>query len=143
MELHKRHKPVVVAYEKYGMQSDIEHIKSEQRRLNYRFAIAEVGGSMAKNDRIRRLVPDFEQGRIYIKDTMLYTDYENKERDLTYEFVEQEYMAFPFGKHDDMLDALSRLYDAPIPLPSFNASTDTRFSSRTFNDAYAQANPVI
>ena len=31
-------------------------------------------------------------------------------------FVEQEYLAFPVGGHDDMLDALARILDADFPV---------------------------
>jgi len=33
--------------------------------------------------------------------------------DLIEEFIHQEYLTFPVGIHDDMLDSLSRLLDAP------------------------------
>lgn len=49
-----------VGYEMYGKDSDIQHIEHEMKRLNYYFNIFPLGGSMGKNERIRRLVPDFE-----------------------------------------------------------------------------------
>jgi hypothetical protein len=39
------------------------------------------------------------------------TLYDGSTRDLVYDFVEQEYTAFPVSRHDDMLDALSRICD--------------------------------
>ena len=66
---------------------------------------------MRKEDRIRRLVPLFEQGRMWLPEYLDYTDYEGKRRDLVYEFVEHEYLGFPVAVHDDMLDALSRVLD--------------------------------
>jgi predicted phage terminase large subunit-like protein len=65
MRWHKKYKPVRtdgVRYEKYGLMADIEHIQSIQRATNYRFDITEVGGQIPKNERIKRLVPYFEQG---------------------------------------------------------------------------------
>jgi hypothetical protein len=44
--------------------ADVEHFKDRMERENYRFEITELGGVMAKNDRIRRLIPWFEQGRL-------------------------------------------------------------------------------
>lgn len=112
--LHRTYQPVQVGYERYGMQSDIEHIKSEMERRVYTFNITELGGSMPKNDRIRRLVPKFEQGVIILPERMVRTDYEGTERDLVDVFIDEEFNAFPVGAHDDMLDALARLCDEKI-----------------------------
>ena len=115
--LHKEHLPLDVAYEKYGMQADIEHIKDKQERENYRFHIAEVGGAMPKNDRIRRLIPLFEANRVYLPLTLHKTSHNGEIRDLVQDFIEQEYAAFPVGKHDDMMDCLARLIDLNYQFP--------------------------
>lgn len=109
--LHRKHKPLAVGYEKYGMQADIEHIQSEQERRHYRFTITTLGGSMPKNDRIRRLVPIFEQGRMYLPETIVFRDADGKERDLVHELVHDEFLSFPVSRHDDMLDCLARIMD--------------------------------
>ncbi len=109
--LHKRWKPIRVGYERYGIMSDIQHIKDRQNRENYRFDIVELGGKLSKVDRIRRLIPVFETGRVYFPQTIYRTDYEGKCIELVQAFIEQEYKAFPVGLHDDMLDALSRILD--------------------------------
>jgi phage terminase large subunit-like protein len=96
------------------MQADIEHIAFLQERENYRFAIAELGGAMPKNDRIRRLVPVFEQGRLYLPARCPFRDAEGKDRDMTREFIADEYLAFPVSLHDDMLDCLSRILDPEL-----------------------------
>lgn len=116
-ELHRRweiKKPV--RYERYGMMADIEHIKDRQERENYRFQIVEVAGQTKKEDRIKRLLPAFEQGRIWLPETLYITDYEGKSRDLVRDFIEEEYAAFPVGLHDDMLDMLSRIAEPDIAL---------------------------
>ncbi len=100
-----------VLYEQYGMQADIQHIEEKMRLDNYRFMIRKIGGSTPKNDRIRRLIPYFEQGRIILPNSRTYTDYEGNTVDLIDIFKEQEYKAFPVCEHDDMLDALARLAD--------------------------------
>lgn len=110
-DLHRLWKPMSVGYEQYGMQADIQHIKAEQERLNYRFEITELGGSTPKLDRIRRLIPHFEQGRIYLRRSKTYTDYEGQTRNLIEIFIEEEYKAFPVMSHDDMLDCLARIVD--------------------------------
>jgi predicted phage terminase large subunit-like protein len=109
MELHRKWKPRDVRYEQYGLMADVQHIKQVQAAETYRFEITEVGGSTPKEDRIKRLVPLFEGGRVWLPRTLHYTDYEGVTRDLVNVFVEQEYKAFPVPMHDDLLDSLARI----------------------------------
>mgnify|MGYP000340763043 CR=1 FL=1 len=109
--LHRKWKPGEVGYERYGMMVDIEFMRSEMERRNYRFQIHEVGGPMPKNDRIKRLMPYYEQGKVWLPQTLFRTDYQGRHNDLVHSFVEEEYKAFPVGLHDDMLDAQARLFD--------------------------------
>jgi predicted phage terminase large subunit-like protein len=112
--LHRRYRPLAVGYEKYGMQADVEHIRYMQERHNYRFAVAELGGQMPKNDRIRRLIPLFEQGRLFLPARRPFADAGGQARDLTRLLVEEEYLLFPVAGHDDMLDALARILDPDL-----------------------------
>ena len=83
-------------------------------RSSRRFAVTELGGSMPKNDRIRRLIPLFEQGRFYLPVTLPFVDAEGRARDFVREFVDEEYTAFPVAGHDDMLDCLARIVDPDL-----------------------------
>lgn len=112
--LHRKYQPVSVGYEKYGLQADIEHIQYQQEQLNYRFSIVTLGGNIPKNDRIRALIPPFEQGRVYLPARCPFRDSEGVTRDLVREFVNDEYMAFPVAAHDDMLDCLARILDPAL-----------------------------
>lgn len=115
--LHRKWKPKFpVRYERYGMMADIEHIKTEQERQNYRFDIVEVAGQTKKQDRIGRLIPVFEQGRFYLPRTLHITDYQKNAVDLVSSFVEEEFIPFPVGLHDDMLDSLSRILEPDLKL---------------------------
>jgi predicted phage terminase large subunit-like protein len=116
MAWHRKYQPMAVGYERYGMMGDVEHIRDLQERENYRFEITEVGGMMSKVDRIRRLIPWFEQGRIYLHPKIAKTDYEGRTIDLTQSFINDEYKAFPVATHDDMLDALARFLDDDLPI---------------------------
>ncbi|MFA5921178.1 MAG: hypothetical protein WC856_07785 [Methylococcaceae bacterium] len=107
--LHRKYRPVEVRYEKYGMMADVEYILTAQDKINYRFPIIEVGGAMPKIDRIKRLIPIFEAGKLFIPYAHTVTDYEGKSRDNVHAFIEDEFMAFPVPLHDDMLDALARI----------------------------------
>lgn len=114
---HREYKPKEpVRYEKYGLMSDIEHMQSRMEQENYRFKIQEVGGQTSKADRIKRLLPLFEAGRIWIPESRYVTDWQKVPVDLINSFIEEEYMAFPVGLHDDMLDALARIAEPDFPL---------------------------
>ena len=115
-ELHRKWKPKQVRYERYGMMADIEHIKNRQEKDSYRFDITEVAGQTSKVDRIGRLLPLFEQGRIYLPVSLHKTNYEKKAVDLVQAYVEEEYVPFPVGIHDDMNDALARIAEPDLPL---------------------------
>jgi predicted phage terminase large subunit-like protein len=121
---HKRWKPLRTGYERYGMMADIEHIEDRQDRENYRFPITELGGPMPKPDRIRRLIPWFEQGRVYLPRTLTKANYEGRESDLVADFVKHEYRAFPVASHDDMLDALARIFDDEMAIAWPQATND-------------------
>lgn len=116
MDLHRKWKPLDVRYEKYGLQADIEHIQYVQGEENYRFDITEVGGETAKNDRIKRLIPLFEQKRIYLPRSQHRTNYEGRTEDMVHSFINDEFRAFPVSLHDDMLDSLARIAEPDLPL---------------------------
>lgn len=113
-QMVQRWKPVIVAYEKYGLQSDIEHIRHVQEQRNYRFAIMPIAGTTSKVDRIKRMVPVFEQNRMWFPVRLIFVDIEGKVRDFVREFIDDEYTAFPVSTHDDMLDCLSRIVDPAL-----------------------------
>lgn len=114
MRLHRKWSPRVVGYEKYGKDSDIEHIQYVQAQENYRFEIRPLGGQMSKIDRIRRLIPPFEQGRVYFPDSIHRTIHDGTTIDVIEQFLNEEFDPFPVSVHDDMLDALSRIMDEDL-----------------------------
>lgn len=112
--LHRKWRPKAVGYEQYGMQADIEHIKTVQENELYEFEITELGGSLAKNDRIKRLIPVFEAGRWILPNGIIYKDHTGATLDLVKVFLEEEYQAFPVMAHDDMFDCLARSEDTEL-----------------------------
>ena len=116
MNLHRTWKPLQVRYEQYGLQADIEHIRDLQERENYRFEVKEVGGKTKKEQRIERMIPFFERHRVYLPQSLNVTTADGKVTDMVRTFIEEEYAAFPVSKHDDMLDALSRIAEPDLKL---------------------------
>lgn len=112
--LHRKWQPIGVGYEKYSMQSDIAHIEYEQDIKAYHFPITPLGGQTPKNDRIRKLVPVFEQGRMWFPKFMNYTTVEGGVVELIDLFVKNEFKAFPVSSHDDMLDCMARVEDKDL-----------------------------
>ncbi|WP_417790294.1 hypothetical protein [Terasakiella pusilla] len=108
-----------VGYEQYGMQADIEHIETQMKAENYEFEITELGGSMTKVNRILRLVPWFEQGRVLLLERDIYNRHaDGNAVNTTKLFIEEEYTAFPVCNHDDSLDGLARIFDIDIEWPA-------------------------
>lgn len=110
--LHRRWKPnpQLVFYEETGYAADIEHCEYVMKEINYRFDITAINPhGLSKPARIQKLVPVFESGRIYLPPSIIKRDWENKTVNLVKIFKEEEYLAYPVLKHDDMLDALSQL----------------------------------
>lgn len=126
--LHRRWKPMGVGYEHYGIQADIQYLQDRMRRENYNFEITKVGGQIPKPDRIKRLVPIFEQGRFWLPDSCGKVDYEGKYTDLVQSFLNDEYRAFPVPAHDDMLDMMSRIFDIETVWPKAAAIREDRYA---------------
>jgi len=121
--LYRQYRPQVVGYEKYGMQSDIEHYKERMEQENYRFHITELGGKISKSDRIERLQPLFKAHRIFLPETCTRVCHDKASMDLTKVFVDSEYKQYPFPRHDDMLDCLSRIFDIHSSAPDAEIAT--------------------
>jgi hypothetical protein len=134
---------VTVGYEKYGMQSDIEHFHTMMKIENNYFSITPVSwtrdGLQAKDDRIRRLIPDHKNGSFFYPETEKVTkkmreavdrgdtklvakpirriDHNGRVYELTDWFLRNEYPFFPNSQVKDMLDCMSRVYDLEIGTP--------------------------
>lgn len=114
--LHRKWRPLNVGYEEYGLQADIEHMQYVMAQTNYRFGITPLAGSLKKIDRIKRLIPVFEQGRMLLPEAgILYTTVSEKHTlNLVQVFLNEEYKPFPVLSHEDMLDGMSRILDPEL-----------------------------
>lgn len=109
-------KPPKVGYEKYGMMTDTHYIGEKKKADAYNFPLYELGGRQAKEDRIRRLIPDMQLGRWYFPHRLDYVDGDGRHFDLVGEIVDSEMASFPRARFDDLLDALSRIYEDDLML---------------------------
>lgn len=113
-ELHRKYHPLATGYEKYGKDSDIEHINEKMDDENYRFTVIPLGGATPKNDRIRKLIPLHEEGRFWMPQRILFRTYDGKQGDLVAQLLDDEYDPFPVGVHDDILDCMARIKDEDL-----------------------------
>ena len=105
-----------VGYEKYSMQSDTHYIDKKKKEDAYHFPLIVVSGPKSKTSRVSRLVPDMQNGRWYFPSALNYVDGEGRKWDLVQELLNTEIKTFPMSKYDDMLDALSRVYEQELCL---------------------------
>jgi predicted phage terminase large subunit-like protein len=111
INLHRKYLPLKSAYEKNSAEQDIEFIEYLQENENYRFDITPIHHHIPKFDRIRKLIPIFEQGRFYIPTHSYFIDHEKKQHDLSQELRDDELILFPVGPHDDILDTIAQILD--------------------------------
>lgn len=99
-----------VGIETFAFQKTLKYeIQRQQRERGLFFSIDELGKRhtgrgepvLSKEARVRRLQPYFEQGLVELRSDMA---------DLV-----DELLAFPRGKHDDLIDALSYQLDYLVP----------------------------
>jgi phage terminase large subunit-like protein len=92
----------------------------------FRFEIVPLGGLVKKEDRIRRLVPLFEQGRLYLPyhKELEHVNFEGRIYFPVNNFMD-EYDKFPYSAHDDLIDAMARIIDAELKV-RMPSSDDSR-----------------
>lgn len=112
--LHRTYNPLNIFYEQVGMQADIEHIREEQERINYRFSITPMNQTVEKGMRMEALIPFFEAGRIYLPEKCIHRNWQNQDEDMIQTFIQEEYLAFPHMVHDDRLDDLANITRSEI-----------------------------
>ena len=133
---------VKVGYERYGSTSDLEYFEMEMQRDKDVFDIHELAwpkeGPGSKIDRVQRLEPAFRNGRFFLPAVVkgetarqlqvkvdgqafrIYSPVQRRDEEgrlysLNKNFLE-EFLTFPFCAHDDLIDAMSRIYDIdPVP----------------------------
>ena len=134
--LHRKWRPLGVGYEKFGKDADIEHFQDRMNREEYRFGITAIYSQVPKNERIRKLVPLFEYGRIWTPNWLYFKDYEGKTQDFVKLFME-EYVNFPLSEHDDILDCMAQivspLLGAVLPQPLDAHAAPRKYDPLTYS----------
>ena len=134
--LRRRYPTAQIAYEEYGMQADIAHIRDRQAREHFRFPILAIGGAMPKMRRIERLIPLYAAGRFWFPNRCMFMNSEGEVRDFTAEFLADEYTPCPVLPHDDMLDCLARILDVPAQFPTPTPPPDRPQPATRTNNTY-------
>lgn len=99
--------PLKVGYECYAMQRDIEHYEHRMNEVNYRFNIVKLGGTthLSKDQKIEALIPWFRDRRWLFPRAGLHKRLKSGEPvELVKNFIEREYLLFPYTKLKDGLD---------------------------------------
>jgi hypothetical protein len=124
---NSRKRPTVF-YERVSMQSDIQHYQYVMNQTGYVFDILEASGKPKlnygmtasgsnlkfKDLRISALQPSLKQGRHRFVDSAVHVNWKGKKEDMLATFFEEEYVKYPFGEHDDGLDAMCRVVDLDV-----------------------------
>ena len=142
---------VVVGYERYGAQSDIEHFQQMMIIEGEAFEIQELNwprdGNHAKDERIKRLQPDHENWRFFyplpgtditklqsraiangdeylLARPIKHKDENGRIYEVVKKFMENEYQFFPNTTYKDFFDAMSRIYDMEMSPPMSYSEED-------------------
>ncbi len=103
--MNERWHPIDIGIEDVAFQKTLQYsIQEEMRKRNIFLPIREVKPQLrTKDNRIRGLQPLYANGMIYHSKELVYNQY-----------LEDELMRFPRGRHDDIIDAFSYAKDLVI-----------------------------
>lgn len=131
--------PERVFWEQIGAMSDVQHVLFEQDQRGWHFSIKEIGQKVAKNDRIEWLEPICRTGRLWVPAQMLRRQRDGETRDLMRDLYDDEFVAHPICRHDDMLDDLANIKHPTVTaLIDFPRSDDPQ---ETFTPRHVSGKP--
>ena len=111
-DLDSQFNPKQILLETIGTKSLEHELKNEQKRRGRWLKVYPIKSQpKSKEERIRGLAPYYEFGHIF-----------HVQQSPQLDELEYELLHFPFGKHDDTIDALANILDVAIP-PNANMST--------------------
>ena len=140
-QLHRQYRPRKVGYEQYSMQADVQHIRYVQEQQQYRFGLVELAGNTPKPDRIKSMIPKWESARMWLPRRLLKRGYDGRTYDFIQQFRDDEFLCFPVGAHDDMLDCAARL-EMPELGVTFPLASSGRSGYSDWHEQLPPAKPV-
>lgn len=109
--VQEQYEPTLLGLEENGKEAIRFMLIQRMRHESKFFRITELKtGGVAKEDRIRRLIPRFEYGTIFFPVSLVKRNSYGVTTDLV-EALEDELAYFPSGEHDDLIDALAYMDD--------------------------------
>ncbi len=136
--LNERYKPLIIGYEKYGLQADIDFFRMENAKTGYYMPISEIGGTLSKEDRILRLASLFEKKDLLFPRHIPYNRVYGAETIDVVNNLQMELTAFPFAEHDDLSDCLSRCFDIFLYKPNEIKQVVTERDTKTAGYRFEQ-----
>lgn len=113
-KLVEKYRPKSVYWEKNQAAGDVHYFDMKMKEEGFFFNIESVGKWKEKDAVIAQLVPIFMAGRIILPESLPYVDANGDFHDLTHEFIEWEYLKFPFCTTKDMLDVLAHILNPEV-----------------------------
>ena len=136
IELAKKWSIKESAWEEVGLGDDNFYLEEQRRKEQLFFTVTPVKtATVAKEDRIRNiLMPEYAEHKWFwpVKGSMIkYSTFDGKNFDLT-EVLEEEFLRFPLGEHDDLLDCETFLSQLSIVVPEENIVSE--YKGMTFGE---------
>lgn len=103
-----------VYLERHGSNEEVQYYEEHMEKEGLYFSITEINTKTPKPQRIEALATLFVKQRIIFPRTIPYKTVDGEYRDMITDFIEEEYKAYPFFVHDDMMDCLAYIMNPMI-----------------------------
>lgn len=122
--IHRSYHPLMIFYEKVGMQADIDAIYLAQESRNYRFDIFPIKSTISKDLRIQTLTAPLENGKFYFPPHCYHKNWMGEDEDMLDTFFIDEFDKYPFCQHDDAIDSLAMTQEKQVKDNTFFPSEE-------------------
>lgn len=111
VQIYKKFHPITIFYEEVGMQSDIDSLRREMERTNIYFPVSNYNPNSwgPKEQRIEKLQFALSMRRLWFPRNCFHQDNDGNFSDTINQFINLEYLSYPYSKNDDALDCLSSI----------------------------------